>query len=1114
MELLRASQNAHVDSIHAFQVEGSVQQHIHQGPPARVRVEDMTLFELLQPIGDASHARDRKRSPPDSACLPGTRLKVIAKVEIWASSTIFSIKVHVYWMHGYVGCGKSAIALEVCERVQRKGRLAASFFFFRNAGDRARIHRLATTLASQMAESIPETAPFIRQAIIDNPNLVKGDGERVSLAVQMERLVYGPLRDADSWGSLTFKALIGGPYLIVLDGLDECEDRDEVRLLIDGMITFFRQNPRIPLRIFITSRVELHIQSRLNVPEVLLDNLVDHCSDHDIATFLRTLFQQEGRHNPVVAAYIRSHGAWPTLEDRRKLVKHIGKSFLFASVVFRFIVGSSIENDHRTPMERLTLALDMNPGLDGLYMETLARSEKFPHFSSVISTIALTGEPLSTAGIAELLEIETYEVVNVLVNLQAVIQLPGTDDMPVTLCHTSLRDFLTTESRSGRFFVPPKFHFRLFLRCFTHHLDTCRPPKAAQQDLKQTHIGRYCEMYSIAYHWGGAQPVLTCSDLERAIPLLREAVDLSPLGPEPPHNLGMALRDLFVFTKSLAHIDEAIVLHRQALELTPSTHLQHPLVVASLANALLARWKQTDASVDGDYQEAIDLCRRELITARTFGTEREVLLERLAESLREMFNLKGLGNPQEVVSLYREVLTLPPSPDSDRPSSLHKLGKALQTLCTHTRKVEHQVEAVAVYREALGLLPYPKPGRPGALGELAGALLVLFKLSGSVRDIEEAISLYREALSLRSAPHPQRPTSLSHVASALCELFEEEGHQTAYMREAISLHHEALELRPAPHPKRYLTLQNLANALIVLFDHEGTDCLLEDAISRFREALDLCPPRPNRVTLLVSLGDALRARFHREGSVNLLYDAIALQREAQEKLGSASQDRFYSLNSLANSLSTLFEHEKDAAHIEEAISLYREVLKVGLPFDRDRGIILVNLGDALRMRGEWKAEDFVEDYEEAIALHREAGEDKNGGTRRLCRIGAIRHQWMGVVFYSRFEKMGVAEDLDKAIPFLRKSLDLYHSTDVYRPRALTFLIKSVQALHERDGSPSHLEEAIALTRELLSKHYIPGHWRRGEWVNRLLSLVQMRVPDVTGNQDDLGEIAKEPGSTR
>jgi hypothetical protein len=107
----------------------------------------------------------------------------------------------------------------------------------------------------------------------------------------------------------------------------------------------------------------------------------------------------------------------------------------------------------------------MNPGLDGLYAFTVARSQRFPHFSDVIYTIALVFEPLSIAAIAGLLGIHTFEVLDVLVNLQAIIHIPGIDELPVTFCHTSFRDFLTTESRSGRFFAPPSHHLHLSYRC-------------------------------------------------------------------------------------------------------------------------------------------------------------------------------------------------------------------------------------------------------------------------------------------------------------------------------------------------------------------------------------------------------------------------------------------------------------------------------------------------------------------------------------------------------------------------------------------------------------------------------------------------------------------------
>jgi hypothetical protein len=178
-------------------------------------------------------------------------------------------------------------------------------------------------------------------------------------------------------------------------------------------------------------------------------------------------FAIEKLQNPVVSAYIQEHGDWPTKADKGKLVDHIGGSFIFASALFKYIVDPT--NDQSTPMERLPHTLNMNPGLDTLYVQTLSRSQHLPYFPDIISTLALLFEPLPVVGIAELLGIRTFEVIRVLVNLQAIIHIPGTDELPVTLCHTSLRDFLTTESRSGGFFAPPSYHLYLLYRCSTLH---------------------------------------------------------------------------------------------------------------------------------------------------------------------------------------------------------------------------------------------------------------------------------------------------------------------------------------------------------------------------------------------------------------------------------------------------------------------------------------------------------------------------------------------------------------------------------------------------------------------------------------------------------------------
>jgi hypothetical protein len=288
--------------------------------------------------------------------------------------------------------------------------------------------------------------------------------------------VYEPFKAAAKQVRLLGTLLLKGPFLVVIDGLDECEDRQDVQAFIDDMLEFFKENPLVPLRFFITSRVEQHIEGHLKKDQVRLENLINDCSRDDIDTFMTTCFEEEKHRNPVIKAYIQRHGEWPTKKDKDKLVDHINGSSVFASGLFKYIADPT--DNLSTPMERLPHALDMNPGLDTLYARTLSRSQHVPHFTDVISTFALLFEPLPIVEIAKILGIEAYEVVQVLVNLQAVIHIPGTDDLPVTMCHTSLRDFLTTETRSGAFFVPPSYLLKLSYLCFSLHLEgfpSCTP---------------------------------------------------------------------------------------------------------------------------------------------------------------------------------------------------------------------------------------------------------------------------------------------------------------------------------------------------------------------------------------------------------------------------------------------------------------------------------------------------------------------------------------------------------------------------------------------------------------------------------------------------------------
>jgi hypothetical protein len=323
--------------------------------------------------------------------------------------------------------------------------------------------RFVVTLASQLVTAIPATAPLIEAAVRAVPGIVTGDA---SLATQLDHLLLSPFLAVVDDETLR-ESLAKGPFLIVIDGLDECEDKQAVEEFINHILNFFEEHPTVPLRIFIASRVEQHIRICLEIEGVFLGNLDSHPVESDIENFLEASFASVAKKDRVVRAYVRTRGSWPTESDKRKLVQHINGSFVLASSMFKYITQPPTTEDPTTPMERLPLTLGLN-GLDGLYSQTLTRSQHLPHFRIIISTLALLQELLSIVKISDILGIEAFEVVRVLLNLQAIIHVPGADEEGyVTLCHTSLHDFLTTESRSGPFFVPPSFHLYLSYYCFS-----------------------------------------------------------------------------------------------------------------------------------------------------------------------------------------------------------------------------------------------------------------------------------------------------------------------------------------------------------------------------------------------------------------------------------------------------------------------------------------------------------------------------------------------------------------------------------------------------------------------------------------------------------------------
>ncbi|KAJ4465236.1 hypothetical protein C8J55DRAFT_441225, partial [Lentinula edodes] len=144
-------------------------------------------------------------------CNPATRKKILCDIEAWA---IDASSEPGYWMFGLAGTGKTTIAVSVCEMLQGKKVLAATFFCSRQMPEGNNYRLIIPTLSYQLARFSRTFAMSLKNILTTDPDIVTKKPQ-----TQIERLLIEP------WKAVIQAAQMGtySPVL-VLDALDECQD--------------------------------------------------------------------------------------------------------------------------------------------------------------------------------------------------------------------------------------------------------------------------------------------------------------------------------------------------------------------------------------------------------------------------------------------------------------------------------------------------------------------------------------------------------------------------------------------------------------------------------------------------------------------------------------------------------------------------------------------------------------------------------------------------------------------------------------------------------------------------------------------------------------------------
>ncbi|KAB5593584.1 hypothetical protein CTheo_2973 [Ceratobasidium theobromae] len=409
-----------------------------------------TRLEGLSPAKLANYDSKLSTEISRRTCTEGTRTAIISEMGGWSMDPNSP---DLYLMSGMAGTGKTTIACSFSNRLEERKQLAASFFCTRTSPECRDASRIVPTIAYQLARySIPFQS-VLCEVLGDDPDI----GTK-NIIKQFEQLVNAPL--------LRVKEAMPDNLVVVIDALDECEDRHAAKLVLE---LIFKFAPGLPLKFFVTSRPEPEIYEKM-ISRTSSPRKVLHL--HEIE---KSLVQAD------IELYLSEElrSISPTPSQIHQLAQQSGCLFIYAATLVRYIrLGKQSAN----PQKRLRAVLGITPKptkkhleIDALYTAILQsaldeedlESEEVDDVRIVLWVVLCVQEPVpveTLAALTGLVEIE--RVLSALQPLRSVLHFSERGGLVSTL-HASFPDFMFSRERSGPFFCNPSQHNQLIARqCF------------------------------------------------------------------------------------------------------------------------------------------------------------------------------------------------------------------------------------------------------------------------------------------------------------------------------------------------------------------------------------------------------------------------------------------------------------------------------------------------------------------------------------------------------------------------------------------------------------------------------------------------------------------------
>ena len=430
---------------------------------------DDQLLKSISHIGDAAYDSDEnQRHRP---CLTDTRVDLLQKTTDWATCTSSQ---YIFWLRGRAGTGKSTIALTIAQRLDSPGTILASFFFKRGGGDLARSRMVISTIVYQLAIRSRLFGGFVCDALREYPNL----GDSASLSQQYEKLLLRPLE------RFRRSATRSPPFIVVLDALDECDDFNNVRLLLH-LFSDSRNLAALGFRVLATSRPETPIRlgfrhmNHITYHELALHDIPRAIVDQDIQRFVTHELDQ-------IKTERILPGSWPGKDKIQIITTRADGLFIYAATACRYIncprqispsarleqicQGNAMKHKSTDILDEMYLMIFDSAMKDDFSVHEA--QEVCLRLRRVVGSVILLFDNLSAEELARLLFLSTLNggilVQNTLDSLHAIFDVPEDLSKPIQMLHLSIRDFLVDNARCPdiRFHIDQQqTHLDLFSNC-------------------------------------------------------------------------------------------------------------------------------------------------------------------------------------------------------------------------------------------------------------------------------------------------------------------------------------------------------------------------------------------------------------------------------------------------------------------------------------------------------------------------------------------------------------------------------------------------------------------------------------------------------------------------